>query len=256
MSKKRQIIFWASILVLAACVGYIVYYYAGQSQNKKAYEDLKQEVVKEPTAEPETEPVADDPQPVEIPIDFAALQAQNPDIYAWITIPGTEVAYPVVQSATDNSYYLDYTIDGVYGYPGSIYTENYNSRDFTDFDTVIYGHDMNDGSMFGTLKSYRDETFLNEHRHIIIYTPDHIRTYQVFAAVTYDDRHILQTFDFTQSEQRQSYLNSINSCQSGDDHVMNDAAVDVNSRIITLSTCISSQPNNRYLIEAVLVNEQ
>ena len=69
---------------------------------------------------------------MEIPIDFAQLQAQNPDIYAWIQIDGTNINYPVAQSATDNEYYLNHTIEGQEGYPGSIYTENWNTKEFTD----------------------------------------------------------------------------------------------------------------------------
>ena len=56
----------------------------------------------------------------------------NPDVYAWITVPGTEIEYPILQHPSDNSYYFMHNIDGSYGYPGCIYTENLNSKDFTD----------------------------------------------------------------------------------------------------------------------------
>ena len=86
------------------------------------------------TAETET---ATEEQSEVIPVKFEELQAVNPDIYAWITVPGTVIDYPILQHASDNTYYLMHNIDGSYGYPGCIYTENMNSKDFTDNNTVI-----------------------------------------------------------------------------------------------------------------------
>lgn len=91
------------------------------------------------TAETET---ATEEQSEVIPVKFEELQAVNPDVYAWITVPGTDIDYPILQHASDNSYYLMHNIDGSYGYPGCIYTENMNSKDFTDNNTVIYGHNI------------------------------------------------------------------------------------------------------------------
>ena len=71
----------------------------------------------------------------------------NSDVYAWITVPGTEIEYPILQHHSDNSYYFMHNIDGSYGYPGCIYTENLNSKDFTDNNMVIYGHNMKNDSM-------------------------------------------------------------------------------------------------------------
>ena len=79
---------------------------------------------------------------VDIPIDFAALKEKNPDVYAWISIPGTAIDYPVLQRENDNTYYLDHTIDHEEKTEGAIFTENYNNTDFEDPNTVIYGHDM------------------------------------------------------------------------------------------------------------------
>ncbi|MDD3218034.1 MAG: class B sortase [Lachnospiraceae bacterium] len=269
MSGKRKAFFWLLILIVAGCVGYLTYYFVGQKQNEDVYENLKAEVEEpepepEPAEEPEPapaeepveEPVAETPVPVDIPIDFNTLWQTNPDIYAWIQIPDTNVDYPVAQSATDNVYYLNNTIEGAAGYPGSIYTENYNAKDFSDFDTVVYGHNMRNGSMFGTLQKYRDSSYMAAHPQIIVYTPDYKRTYQIFASVVYSDRHILNTFDFTQEAGRQEYLDSILNGNDMNNIVNRDVTVDINSRILTLSTCITGQPNNRYLVEAVLISEE
>ena len=81
----------------------------------------------------------------------------NPDVYAWIDVPGTEISYPVLQSAEDNSYYLEHTIEGEKTLPGAIYSENYNSKDFSDYNTILYGHNMRNGTMFaGPLHDFED----------------------------------------------------------------------------------------------------
>lgn len=84
-------------------------------------------------------------------VDFAALWEQNEDVYAWITVPGTLVDYPVLQHPSDDEYYLHHTIDHVEGLPGSIYSETVNAKDFTDMNTILYGHNMKNDTMFGSL---------------------------------------------------------------------------------------------------------
>ena len=86
-----------------------------------------------------------------IPIVFAALQQINPDAFAWIRIPGTAIDYPVLQREGDNSYYLDHTAEGIQAAEGAIFTEDYNTKTFEDVNTVIYGHDMKNGTMFQNL---------------------------------------------------------------------------------------------------------
>ncbi|MCD8355071.1 MAG: class B sortase [Clostridia bacterium] len=199
---------------------------------------------------------ADEPvEAIEIPIDFAALQQENPDIYAWIRIPDTEIDYPILQSSTDNSYYLNHTVDHQEGYPGSIYTENLNAKDFSDPNTVIYGHKMRNTTMFGGLYQYQDQSYMQEHSEILIYTPDHIRIYKVFAAVTYDNRHIMYSFDFSDVEQYQAYLDSLKAVRNMATCWDESIDVTVEDRIITLSTC-NGNDAQRFLVEAVLVDEK
>jgi len=110
--------------------------------------------------EPEEPPVPDapvedtaEPEPAYVsPIDFASLQERCPDIYAWLEIPDTDISYPVAQNA-DDTWYLTRDIDGNYSSDGTLFTESaYNGADLTDPATVIYGHRMNSGAMFGTLQ--------------------------------------------------------------------------------------------------------
>lgn len=252
MKKKNKMILSAALLLIAAaCVAYIVYYFVSQNDRGKVYEDVQKQVQQELEKEPEEQGQSKEVNP----IDFDKLQEMNADIYAWISIPDTNINYPIVQSATDNEYYLNTTIEGQEGLPGSIYTENFNSKDFTDFNTLIYGHDMLDGTMFQNLHNYEDLEFFENHPKVYIYTPQKKFTYEIYEAVVYDDRHILKSFDFTQESHRQAYIDSIKSIRKLGSNYNDDVAVDANSKIITMSTCIGDMPDNRFLVGAVLTEE-
>ena len=188
------------------------------------------------------------------PIDFESLWETNKDVYAWIAIPGTVIDYPILQHETDNSYYLNYTIDGIEGYPGSIYTEKVNSKDFTDNNTVIYGHNMRNGTMFTDLHKFRDADFFADNDTIYIYTPEKQLTYKIFAAYLYDDRHLMNSFDFSDSEVYANYLTQILNMDSEDMNIRNELTVTENDKIITLITCIRERPHMRVYVQGVLQN--
>lgn len=189
-------------------------------------------------------------------VDFAKLKAEtNEDIYAWVYIPDTKVDYPVVQHPTDNTYYLNYNLDGSKGYPGCIYTEDYNEKDFSDPHTVLYGHNMKDGSMFAGLHKFEDEVFFEEHPYIYIYTEEGMLVYEIFSARETGDEHLLLSYDFDNARTFQGYLNDIFNTRSLRCNNKEDVEVTWEDRIITLSTCISNKPNNRYLVQGVLLNE-
>lgn len=254
MSKKRLTALLVCIAVAIAGLGYLIYYYADLNNKSKIYNTLRQ-VVESETGSRQSQPSSGDlsssPFAPAVSVDFAALQKKNRDIYAWIKIPDTVVDYPVAQSATDQSYYLNHTIEGKSGYPGSIYTENFNKKDFSDFNTIIYGHDMKNGSMFGSLNKYRDASYLNKHREILIETPSSERIYKIFAAVVYSNAYLPQKFDFSVESGRKAFLDSIFDNRDMNSQILKDISVGTDSKILTLSTCVGGQPNNRYLIEAV-----
>ena len=205
------------------------------------------------TAEIET---SEEEQSEVIPVKFEELWQVNPDVYAWITVPGTDIDYPILQHASDNSYYLMHNIDGSYGYPGCIYTENLNSKDFTDNNTVIYGHNMKNGSMFAQLHKFEDPDFFKENREVLIYLPDEVLHYTIFAAHIYDDRHLLYSFDFSDPDVYQKYLDSVFNTRDMSANIDKDMTVTKDDQIITLVTCIGSQPNNRLLVQAVLTDRE
>ena len=195
-------------------------------------------------------------EPIEIPVDFETLIEDNPDIYAWVTVPGTQIDYPVVQSGTDNAYYLNHAVNYAESAAGAIFTEDYNSKDFQDYITVLYGHNMKNGSMFAGLRSYEDNAFFDTHRDITVYTPDTIRKYRVFAAYVEDDRHLLYYYNQgITAEDRKAFLDDIMTHRDMQSIYDADAPVDENSKILTLSTCHRTGDAYRFLVQAYLVEE-
>lgn len=190
--------------------------------------------------------------------DFDKLHEVNPDIYAWLTVPGTAISYPVVRSGDDKEtdYYLTHTVDGVSGLPASIYSEKENAADFSDFNTVIYGHNMKDGTMFRDLHKFEDQTFFDEHTIFTIETEDRLLTYTIFDAVEFDDRHLLKAYDYTTQDGRQAFLTDIENVRNLHSHLRNSVSVSTSSHIVTLSTCVGDNGSARYLVAGVLTNEQ
>lgn len=189
-------------------------------------------------------------------VDFETLKEQtNADIYAWIYIPDTMIDYPILQHATDNTYYLKYNIDGSKGYPGCIYTENYNSMDFTDPVTVIYGHNMKNGSMFAGLHKFEDSEYFEEHPYVYIYTPEKLLVYEIFAAYEHSNEHLLLNYDLSSEVIFQKYLDDIMDIRTMSSNIRKDMSLSSDNHILTLSTCIADKPDNRYLVQGVLLNE-
>ena len=149
-----------------------------------------------PEAESSGELPAGKEQPeLESLVDLSALQAKYPDIKGWISIPGTCVDYPVLQSSADNpEYYLRRTYKGEHRTAGSIFFQWDCSPESKNL--VVYGHNMSDGTMFAVLQKMADETFRKEHSQILLQTSDGLRKYQVAAVLKTD----IQKFRFNRTE--------------------------------------------------------
>lgn len=198
-------------------------------------------------------------QKVENPIDFASLQAANSEIYAYIKIEDTNVDYPIVQSATDDEFYLRHTAeDKSWSASGAVYTESVNTKTFNDRVTVIYGHNGYGDTFFTTLHRFEKEDFFNNHPYFYIYTPEKKLTYQVISAFKYDDRHIMNSFNFADTVQFLEFEQYLSNPSSALKNVRTqlDKELDEDSKIVVLSTCITNQKSSRYLVCGVLVKDE
>lgn len=185
-------------------------------------------------------------------IDFAALQAQNPDVAGWIRIPGTTVDYPILVNS-ENDYYLHRNMAGAYSIAGTIFADYQNSKDLLDSHLVIYGHHMQPPTMFHDVANYANQAFFEAHRVIYIETPETTVVCKPIGMYTvppteYEARKVIfeDSFDyqsyFDQRMDRRDYI-------SFDDYERSTT-----DRLITLITC-NNTGSDRQLVECVIEQE-
>lgn len=183
-------------------------------------------------------------------VDFDELLAINPDTIAWIRFDEPSIInYPVVKSA-DNEEYLTKTFAENDNKLGAIFMDMRNNSDFSDRNTIIYGHHLNvSPDMFSRLNMYEDEEFCKEHPDFYIYTPDgKIRTYTVFAAGEISAVSENYVVDFASDEEYEAFLGKC----SADSAYPVDVELNAQSQIITLSTCTNDGDANRFVVRGVL----
>ena len=233
------------LLLLIAGSGYLVYYLYNDSQSDHEYIDIL--VTKQ----------SSDNDKMETPVDFDALMQMNSDIYAWIEVPNTNVNYPIVQSKTNDEFYLKHSaVDKSWIASGAIYTESCNSRDFDDSITLVYGHNGYSDIMFTTLHNFESKGFFDANEYFYIYMPGKKLTYQIVSAFKYDDRHIMNTFDFSLEEDLAEFQATVMDPPGSNMRNVRtglETPIDSDSKIVVLSTCITGQKSNRYLVCGVLV---
>ena len=251
MGKRK----WLIVIIIAAAVVLVMALWRPWEHH---HEDLSQyrqtETEPETVQNSESETVSETVAYVS-PIDFDSLKAVNEDIYAWLEIPGTDISYPILQHPTEDEYYLRRDYKGNHAIAGCLFTEHsYNSTTMEDPMTVIYGHDMKNGSMFQSIHKYMDRSFFDNNRDIVIYMPDQILRYKIFAAYLTYNRHLLMNYNFWSKDEYQQYLNSIFSMRDMNAFIDTSTEVTNEDKIITLSTCYAGISTQRYLVQAVLVS--
>ncbi len=263
MTRKKLLLLSLALAAAAAVV--LLVLLPGRRDPGAIYEELRQSVTLPPVTAPAatappatapTDPAGTDPAPTEpaateppyvSPVDFEPLWEINADVYAWIDIPYTNVSYPVLRHPTDDEYYLEHTIEGVKKRPCAIYSESWNTKTFLDPATVLYGHNMRNGTMFGPLKNYRSLDYMREHQIVSVYTPEAEHHYRVFAAVDWSSAYLPAQFDYFSPTGLRDFLTAA---------LASPAALDdtvpwtEDSRFLILSTCAT--PNtSRFLVLAV-----
>ena len=196
---------------------------------------------------PEEVPVWQDPYAQALKdMDFSALRQQNPDVLGWILIPGTRVSYPVVQG-TDNSYYLNHTWRGGKNSVGAIFMECRNSSDLSDFNTIIYGHRMNNRSMFGTLSQYKSRSYWQAHPYVYLTDDSGTHRYEIFAAGEVSVDSDVYRLGLRSDSSRRSFLDSCLALSALDTGVTPHTY----DKVLTLSTCTGNGHATRWVVQAV-----
>ena len=190
------------------------------------------------------------------PIDFKKLQNESSDIFAWIKIDGTDIDYPVLFREGDNSYYLKRNIYGEYDRNGSLFIEDYNQTNFNDPVTIIYGHHMSSGAMFGKLQQiYTNPDAFNTHSKITVYTPEKTLIYRVFCAVPLDNSHILYYNNFNNSLEFEHLFDKVYNTRSLLSVYDETVKVKPDDKVLMLSTCFETDYSRRYVVMAVCEEE-
>lgn len=236
--NKYLLVFYITSIILLLYSGYlIVDWFIDNNQNKKA-KDYVLEITN-------IEKITKDRYPY-IQIDFSNLIAENNNTVGWIQVPNTNINYPVVQSY-DNDYYLNHNFYKKYnlaGWPFLDYRNNSNS----DYNTIIYGHNRLDESMFGTLKKLLKEDYHNTNKYIFFNTLDTMNTYEIFSVYTIDANEFKANINFNNDTEYEDYLNNIKNQST----IKLKSIVKPTDKIITLYTC-SDNTNYRTIVHAKLI---
>ena len=180
---------------------------------------------------------------------LAQFASAYPDFTFWIFIENTFVNYPVVQSA-DNDYYLRRNMDGESNISGTLFLDYRCDRETMERHNIVYGHNMQNGTMFGLLKSYVNKSYYDEHSVIYTYTPEAVTAWKIFSAYETDTSNYYIETVFGTPEKYQKFLDKL----KGDSAYDTGVAVTSEDDILTLSTChFYTRSNGRFVVHAVKI---
>jgi sortase B len=228
------------VIIVGSMSGFLYIFMDYQSSNS-LYSELNSSYINI------NEQVSDDSWDSMIDVDFESLQQINPDVVAWIYVEGTDISYPILYSGDDETY-LRTTMEGESAKAGSIFLEGYNYPDFTDSHSIIYGHNMRNLSMFGTLKYYKsEEGYLDEHRYFQIITPDSKMRYEIFSYFDTEAASWVYAVPYSDCEEFDDYISEL---LRHSYEVVDTEEVTSADRVVTLSTCSTS--GMRFTVHGVL----
>lgn len=279
-AKKTILIAVAAVCILV-CVGsglFLYQYYHGVQVESTLLERMKTGTAEissapapsdqpeqpeqdsdETPEESETDAAPSEEEPlmktVRLPVDFAQLQAEAPDIYAWLELPDTGIDDPVLQRAGADLFYNSHNAYGQYYMCGAVFSQSaYNGRNFDSPMTVLYGHStvLGQPGAFMELNNYADEAYFDAHREMRVYMPDGMYVYRIFAACVHSNEHLLYCHDFSDETQFGAFFSSLTEDTSPDSHIDAEALPQAGDKVLTLSTCYSANKNLRYLVMGVL----
>ncbi len=251
MKKKIKRIFAVLLLAVGAVSAFLL---LGQLQDNGAAADSYEQAAaiafrKEgaSAAEPSTSPSSTGESsvfPLE-ELDFAALREVNPDVLAWIRIPGTGIDYPLMQGS-NNDYYLYRTWEGERNDAGSIYLDYRNAADFSDFNSIVYGHNRGDGSMFSALTQYSSREFWEERPYVYLVTDEGIRCYEIFSSFQTEGESFVYTLGLREEQSKENYIRQV----VASDCLGLGIVPEAEDQILTLSTCSGINYSRRWVILA------
>ena len=230
-------------------------------QGDEAYSELEGYVAFQTAQEPETEAQEPSQQPTEGPVeeltqapeitwpvvDFESLRIINEYVVGWLYCQDTVINYPVTQ-CKNNRYFLHYRFDGVEHKAGCLFVDAANHPDFKDQNTIIYGHHMKNGSMFGTLTNYKKQAYYDEHPTMLFLTPKRNYVLRLFAGYVCAADGEAWQIDFADASERAAWVDKAIAESTFESGIVPTAS----DRIMTLSTCSYEFDDARYVLLGIL----
>lgn len=276
MKKKRKpykLIYTCIFLTAIVLIGVLAFAlyklnteFIPQQKEIQRYEELREVLYQ---AEETVAAEDDDPSSTKIPdattskgevirvYSLEELFAMNSDMVAWLTVPDTKIDYPVMHTPDNVEDYLHKDFDGYYSFSGCLFVGDNCDIDSDVF--VIYGHNMNNGSMFGEIDMYSYSDYMEEHRDIILRTRKGNRLYRAFAAFptkVYDDDDDSGEFQYYNSvgeKTKSSYDDMVKSIGELSVVPVSDPPA-YPSQIVFLSTCAYHEDNGRFVVAAYRIS--
>ena len=264
MIKRIFLLIWTvTFTVLFVWFAVKIYWlYSGEKKSVASFESLAELVIDVPseTVTITAENVASEtnqftePKKISPYEKYAPVYERNSGFVGWITIDGTSINYPVMQTKDAPDFYLKHGFDKSYSDYGVPYVQE-DCDVLTSDNLVIYGHNMKNGTMFSDLEKYADESFLSEHRYIHFDTLRDYGTYEIFAVfrtTVYSDNGF-KYYNFVDAEDTEDFNGYVEKCKELSLYDTGVSAV-YGDKLLTLSTCEYTRTNGRFVIVAKLVN--
>lgn len=256
MNKKIYIaVICAFSLLLTVSSGFLIKHYYDSHKQAKIYDSLAEIVDKTPD---DTSEVMNYPGDKTFIPEYQELYLENNDMVGWLKIEDTKINYPVMQSKDNPNFYLKHGFDKKYTNYGCPYVQENCDMEQPSDNIVIYGHNMNDGSMFARLMKFKDKSFWENHKTISFDTLTDRQTYEVlavFKTVVYtDSSDSFKYYHFVNAETPEDFSAYVDKCKKLSLYDT-DVTAEYGDKLLTLSTCEYSRTNGRLVVVAKLITE-
>ena len=243
MKKVIKIILLAICLCVFIFSAYNIYkYLSEENANKKLNNELMEKAIIE-TPNDNNDNAQENEDILLISVDFSVLKQENEDIVGWLYLEDSPINYPVVQS-NDNDYYLRRLVNGEYNIAGSLFMDYRNDSNLEDNNTIIYGHNMKNNTMFGSLQEYKNQNYYDNHKVMYYFTPEKNYIIELFTGYTISVESDIYDLSIIDSSKLEELI-------SKSDFESNTKVTE-EDKIITLSTCAYEYDGARYVVMGVL----
>lgn len=256
MKRLFRILFAAAFLVCIASAALLFNYYQENQEGSTEYQTLMAQAVtvrmEAGDSDQQSSQNTDMIQqagvlnnPPALFIDFDELRKVNPDVAAWIDFPGQSISYPITQSE-DNEHYLKYTFEGKRNSNGCIFADSRNTGLMTDGNTIIYGHNMKSGAMFGTLKKYMEREHYEQFPYFDVYTAEGIYRCEIVACARIQAKEENYPVNFSGELERSQYISDMKAL--GGYEIQESDTAREDGPLVLLSTCTGGQKAYRFAV--------